>query len=482
MVIHFSKNYYVSVLLLVLFLVCMNAPLIYALSCSNYASSVYTPVHISASIYDDSPDTFSGKSLAKDEWTNVALGDFQIEKGLHLLYELTPQSTIPSIADYIMSINLDNIAKLLDETDISNDFNFYVQLYSDREDLLSIHKISLDEDKLCEVISKRLLIEINLDDIRDNRALITLSLVFIEGYVKCGSEFTPLPEIDGAWIKTENGYVASFNKLSISKNFIILLDNYDVVDGCNEHYGEWIFWTKDDALHQKYVLMLYGLDDLVEVIYPSDSNIHGIAKLLFIDTSQKALNEYKVDDLAFPSTDQIYVKGFKMPALPSERNIYGISRDLAKYIVSNFEKCEDMKKVAELFPIIYDSESKQLILFKDTIPSITSLEEKPWSYVSQVTCYQHDIVLNNTCLKMMEKLRGIMYAGHVYLAFLNDGLEEASFSNNGLLLYIRLHINNGDLYDVLPYIITKGFGITPLSRMAGSVLSINLITITSSRT
>ncbi|GEM_PF-2707164 len=408
-----------------------------------------------------------------------------LREGMHLVYELEPYGSIPKLPSFIINFHLNSIMKLLNLTRTSSDYNFYVQLYNDYEELTAKPHVVLNVSKLCEIVSERLLVEVKVNNIESGKIAVILSLIFINGYVRCGSNFKPLPVIDGKWIKVGNDYVASFSRLILSRNFVILLDSFDVIDGCGEHYGEWIFWIRKQDLQQKHVLLLYSLIEPVQMEYPfNGSDIKGLANLILLNTSQKAPYEYRVGNYTFPNRNQIYTKGssiLNVSALPNEKTLYNVSYGMAKRIIDKIKKCENLRIIAKLFPIIHEPETRKLILFKDIIPSIVNLSNKPWSYISNLTCRCRIATINGTSVRICSKVRGIRYYGNLYVAFINDGLEEISYSTSGLLLYIKLHVNNGNLYYfALPYLIVKGFKITAQSRVAGSKLLIKLIGIKAS--
>ncbi len=403
-----------------------------------------------------------------------------LRKEMCLVYELEPCSSISGLSNFIIDFHLNSIMNLLNLTGTSGNYNFYVQLYSDYKELTAKPNVVLNVSKLCEVISKRLLVEVKVDDIESNKIAVILSLIFIDGYVRCGSDFKPLPVIDGEWSKVGNDYVASFNNLNISKKFTILIDDFDTISS-DEHYGEWIFWIRKESLDSKYVLLLYSLIEPVQMEYPfNGSNIKGLAKLILLNTSQKAPYEYKVGDYEFSSANQIYTKGLKVPALPIERTLHNVSYSIATYIMGKIKKCRELEKIAKLLPIIYEPKTRRLVLFKDTIPTTVKLSDKSWIYIPDLTYHCRITIINGTQVRVCNKFRGIKYNGNLYIAFINDGLEEVSYSTNGLLLYIKLCANNGNLYYALPYVMVKGFGITAQSRIAGSKLLIKLIDIKAS--
>jgi len=364
--------------------------------------------------------------------------ELSLEKGLRLVYEVVPEDAH------------------------AGEYEFYVVLCgggpAGRCEPLA------NRSRACEVVSKRLLLEVEALGAEGGRALVNLTLVFVDGRAECGRDYAPLPAVEGAWRKEGERYVASFGTLNVTRSLLVLLDDYDAVGATGERYGEWIFWIRPPR--RRYVALLYWLEDEVEVLLPSELEISGTAALLLVDTLQR---------------EQLRVEsGRAPPALPLERIYSNVTPDLAESIArAVLRRCEGGERVAEVFPIVYDSESRRLILFKDLLPELADLEGKPWRYLPEISRACSVVELNGTEVEECTIYPGVEYGGRVYSILLNLGLEEISYSSRGLLLYARFRVDDGNLYYALPSTLVKTFGIARASRAAGSAVSLRLVEVSS---
>lgn len=409
---------------------------------------------------------------------------FHIREGLRLVYELSPAGREPGISRYLIDTTRHDVEKSLNVSSTIDRYYFYFVLHPSYGELVDSfaenNSVYLDKEKLCEVVSKRLLLVVEVLDMASGRATVKLTLAFIDGYARCGHRYAPLPAVDSRWIGHGKRLFASFNSLNISRTLIVRQSDHDVVSDDGERYGEWTFWIDEKLLNQSYVVLLYGLDDLVKVGYSSERELRGIAYLLLIGSSRVAPRDYIVGDMRFRGPDQVYAGGLEIPALPIERTVSNITEGAAKQVVRKLlDKWRDLERVAALFPIIYEPEVRRLTLFRDLLPEIANLEGRAWEYVPAVTRYCLSENINGTFVKFCENHRGIVYNGHAYLAFINVGLEEASYLRNGVLLFARFRAPNGAIYGALPSALTRSFGILHTSRIGGSEISMSLIEVSS---
>lgn len=399
-----------------------------------------------------------------------------LKKGLFLRYiiESEGNSQIDKAKWYISSeYLLGNYSSLVEE---NPSFNFILMLYRDYGEFIKdFNKLSegkinhkvINIDKALKIACEKIYIDIKVLDVKDDLAVINISLIFSDGFALKGKLYDSKISVDSKWLDRGEYYYTEFSKLELSKIISLNLTTYEAYSSSYPHLGEWIFTLKESDLEHRYIPILYSTIDLVDVKYETRVPVTGIAEIILLDKENKAPSSYIINTFNIKPQDQIYTdKGF----IPFKKVIEGIPEEYASEFINQFLSnrytiCKSGNYYEE--PLL-EYNNGTLIVFTGKYYDLMNIENKPWRIIPDIATSEEMILWNahpELDIRSIEYLNGLEYGGNNYLIMHgNIFLRDVAYTKDGILLYINLRGPSGytPLTFSLPSIITRTFDISPI--------------------
>lgn len=427
----------------------------------------------------------------------VAVGFFtvsgyslKISEDSTYVYEILPKdlTSNDSLSSFLFGSHVKDLNSHLN----ANDVNYFITVHADYWDVINRYKagvrwiwvngswhtmidgVKYDSSRTGFIASKFMYIVIKIDSIKNDGIMVNVILSMKDGYAKFGLNFSPLPLTDTGWSLWNGSYVSSFSYLNMSKKLIIKND-HDTLDLFGTKLGEWPFWLRTTKSRNEVVL--YGLNDFAS--FSPNEPFFGDAKIIFINMSRTAPSDFRIDNIDIKSQEQIYNdKGF-LGGVIKISNVTPEEKDeIVGFIKGIYETTEARKMLeSSIFPLSIDYVNNTLIIFKDILPSIVDLRDKPWSYVSNAYTSEHVSEFYGVKKLVIDTIRGIKYDNKLYMTSGFIDLKNVSYERNtGLLLYLTAKTDaTGALDSLLPSVIVRAFGIVGFELTKYSTLSITLV-------
>lgn len=394
-------------------------------------------------------------------------------QGLTLLYTLAPASETASGAfrfDSRVSDLNSNLRNVRFYVVLHRDYNEFSNELRSNNKIIDLKNIGT---KICEVASKDAYLVVRIVSLDASTVHIDTTLSFVSGYARCGFDYSPLPAIDSQWNVDNSSYASQFKYLNVSRSVSIRQDTFEV-ESANSSYGEWPFWLRAADLASTNALILYSTDDTADVRLTSGTPIDGLASLVFLNLAQKAPTSYTIQSTVFAPEDQRYTR---VGLLPPDRFILTAPIELKAQLDQAFQTslktCEADSGCSQLlqsrpYPPNIEFVNGSVFFDRNRILEMVSLSHKPWTYDARLTTNNSTLGVGPTSLTVVESIPGIRYGGSAYLSVGFPQLRGASYSADGILLYLRVDTSSAKFVSVLPTYVIRTFGIIPSFALTNS--------------
>lgn len=395
------------------------------------------------------------KYLVSPSFQGNSYVDDMLKKGTYLRYRIYGYKT--NVPSFLHGFWVDNIKMLFAEySEYVSNASFIITLHRNYEEYIRAfskgERFSMDYALAigCNYFD----VYIKVLDRDGDIVKLNLTLIFYDGFARAG-KYYPLPQIDSRWREASSGYIAWFKELLMHRIVYLNLITHELYSS-GEGYGEWIFTLSKTDLKSNIIPILYSLNEAIDVQYPVETNVSGIAELIVLDKARQAVEDFRVGNHVYQSIIQIYNN---LTVIPFKSYISGLDADAVETVKQIFlnEECYGCK-YSFIKPILRYSENR-LIIYKDIFENL-DLGSKPWRYIPELGIHNSSFVIPNSTIKGFahEYIRGIEYDGNVYVALGLPPESEVSYGSDGLLLYIK--VGDADPLSAYPSILTHLFGFT----------------------
>jgi len=402
--------------------------------------------------------------------------------GLKLIYKVVPGDNQPSwIAQSILISRLHDISSNLSSA------NFFVVLhqnyfkYVDQVRLEGgVVDLNATSSESCDIASNGLNFVIAAQPQNGGSVRVDITISFIDGYAKCGLSYNPLPITNTGWVQCDAYYFSKFEFLNLTRSMVIDLTNSDCESLSGLQYGEWPFWLTKQELGDQNALLLYGINDIINVGISSPNRMFsGLASLLLLNLNQTASSPYLYGNVTISTNDQVFSD---QGLIPDKKIIYNVKNSLEQAVVDLIEastqQCSQCNEILRslVLPIKWQFWNGNVVMNNYSLTDIASEAPHPWSLVEDAASAQSTVLVSGQPHTLVEFYRGVHYGGLTYLTIGFPGLTSISYDREGVLLHIGVAINTGRLISILPACLIRAFGIDPFFSMANSnSISLNLI-------
>lgn len=411
---------------------------------------------------------------------------FTPEPGTSYRYALTLGS---QSANSSVSIRLNDKLSSLSPTLSPNGLRMYFVLHRDYGEYVGSveannHTVRLQaiSNDICEVASSSALLSITIESVSQNNIFANLTLEFIHGFSRCGANYSPMPISDAIWIKIGNSSTTSFAHLQFSR--LVSIDKFSlgVMTSSGLPSGEWPFWLSNKDVNGTTVAKLYGLDDVTDI---DTSNVTvqtpftgqlGIATVLLLNYSEGGIEPFVTGSTLIAANAQVFSMKRFLLSQTTLTNVPVRSVDaIAHQISASFSSPSSLSYSRNLFfPRTVIVSGGLVVMDQDQFSGI-DLTAKPWDYQKSLLTFRHLTDVGSQAFDSITTVPGIGYASKQYIAQGLMELDSVSYSNGGLLLYLR---TNSKLTQsqILPSVLVRSFGIIqPFTFLDGQQVSLTLI-------
>ncbi|MBC7092312.1 MAG: hypothetical protein H5T50_10485 [Nitrososphaeria archaeon] len=245
--------------------------------------------------------------------------------------------------------------------------------------------------------------------------------------------------------------------------------------------GEWPFWLNKHDLEQKFAIVLYRLEDWVQVMLDTTLDVKGVANIIFLNMSRNSLTDYVVGNVNLPNYMQIFND---KSIFPQEIIIPEVDEGTVEKIVEERKlaleqicQCCGNKKLIEsmIFPETYKYYNGTLKINSELLIKNLDFRDKPFKYLDSLLTRKEVWRGKNFQVDVYTVYKGVEYDGKKYVTPGFIGLKNVIYSSNGVLLYIGVEDSIGMLTSVLPTFVIRAFGLIPESIANGGEISLKLI-------
>ncbi|MEM0054140.1 MAG: hypothetical protein QXL89_08155 [Nitrososphaeria archaeon] len=351
------------------------------------------------------------------QYYNRGHENLRIAEGSRLLYEIDYLNSSHSlIFNKIFNERVNNLGFKLNFTP-----RYYIVLHRNYTEYIGTHfnnrSVYLSErDKVCEIVCERIYLIFNIEKVYDDKILLNVLTSFVNGVAKCGLNYN-LIEFSNEFVRQGDFYISFFKNLNLSRKFFILTSNFEVKGGNGECLGEWPFWLKKYDLEQKFAMILYRLEDWVQVMLDNTVDVKGVANIIFLNMSRNSLADYIVGNINLPKYMQIF--NYKS-IFPQEIIIPNIDKEKAEKIVEErrlaFEqmgRCCGNKELIEstAFPETYEYYNGTLKINSELLIKNVDFKDKPFKFLNSLSIRQEVWRGKDFQVNVYNVYKGIEYDG-----------------------------------------------------------------------